>query len=65
MLSAVFAPGRIEKLRIAARNFLIFGGGAAVLLYPEWAYPNLQKVAARGEDVAKQAGKNVPWLQGR
>ena len=28
-------PGRMEKLRVASRNLIVFGGGASVLLYPE------------------------------
>lgn len=38
VMSAVGAPGRLEKLRIAARNLFLFGGGGAVLLYPEFAF---------------------------
>ena len=36
VLPAVFAgPGKMEKLRVASRNLIIFGGGASVVLYPE------------------------------
>ena len=35
ILPAVRAPGKLEKARIAVRNFVFVGGGATVLLYPE------------------------------
>lgn len=31
-------PGRLEKLRIAARNFVCAGSAASVLVYPEFAF---------------------------
>ena len=63
VLSAAFAPGKIEKIRIALRNFLVFGGGATFLLYPEFAYPNAQKVAGKIAEVAEQARAQVPPLR--
>jgi hypothetical protein len=38
LVSAVGARGNFEKMRIAVRNLFIFGGSAAVLLYPEFAF---------------------------
>ena len=63
VLSAAFAPGKIEKIRIALRNFLVFGGGATFLLYPEFAYPNAQKVAGKIAEGAEQARAQVPPLR--
>ena len=38
-------PGKLEKLRVATRNLVIFGGSASVLLYPELVMRVAPKVA--------------------
>lgn len=36
-------PGKVEKARIAVRNFIFFGGGSTFLLYPEFAFPAIER----------------------
>ena len=45
--SAILAPTKFEKVRCALRNLLFFGGGAAVLLYPEFAFPAAETAAEK------------------
>jgi len=38
-------PGRIEQLRVAVRNLVVFGGGSAVLLCPEIVFRTATKAS--------------------
>ena len=49
-------PGRLEKLRIAARNMTVFGGGAAIVLYPELIM-RVAPYASAGVDKVRQMTK--------
>ena len=59
MLPALRAgPGKLEKARVAARNFVVAGGGAAVLFSPEFvantAAPAMSRAADRVQRLATQ-----------
>eukprot|EP00322_Chrysochromulina_rotalis_P025095 CAMPEP_0115839942 /NCGR_PEP_ID=MMETSP0287-20121206/6517_1 /TAXON_ID=412157 /ORGANISM="Chrysochromulina rotalis, Strain UIO044" /LENGTH=168 /DNA_ID=CAMNT_0003293541 /DNA_START=19 /DNA_END=525 /DNA_ORIENTATION=- len=52
VIPAIWAgPGKVEKLRVGARNLVLFGGSTAVVLYPELVM-RVAPVAAQSIDSA-------------
>jgi hypothetical protein len=52
--------GRLEHLRVAARNFFVAGGGAAVLLWPEITLSTAPKVSEKLDYLVGAARKAAP-----
>ena len=70
ILPAVRAgPGKLEKVRVALRNFFCVGGGASVLMYPEFAFGVAPALVSRGAErvqnsafLSAQAQRMMPKL---